>query len=79
MLRFQYDRHTMRFEHFLKGVSHLLTDPFLHRKAACEQPQQAGQFGQSDDVFVGNVTNVSFSIKGKNMVFAKRIGPEFLT
>ena len=49
-----------------------MANPFLDCKTFRKEPHQAGELGNTNDVFVSNITNIGYVIKGKSMVLAKR-------
>ncbi len=61
----------MRFHHDRQGICDLCPNPFLYRKAFGEQPYKAGQFGDADNVIIGDVANVGMPVKWKSMVFTQ--------
>ena len=61
----------MRVQHGLQCIRDLLADPFLYGKTPGEQPHQAGELGNANDVLVSDVTNISRAIEWKRVVFAQ--------
>ena len=68
---FEKDSHTMRMKHGFQRISDLLADPFLNGKALGEYPHQPRQFGDADNVLVGDITNISHPVERKSMVFTQ--------
>ena len=63
----------MWMKHGVQSICNLLTDPFLYCKTFGEKPYHAGELGNPDNVFVGNVSNVRHPIERESMVFTQRI------
>jgi hypothetical protein len=58
-------RHTVRLENPLQPVGKLPPETFLHREATREQPHQARELGQPEDVLVGDVADVGRPKNGR--------------
>jgi len=63
----------VRMQHGFQSIRNLMADPFLYSKAFGEKPYHPGKLGNSDDVFMSNVTNVRHAVEGKGMVFTQGI------
>src|SRR5262249_11450627 len=72
MMRFQKNRDTVWMQHSFQRICNLLTNPFLHGKALGKEAYEAGQFGNANDVFVRDITNICHTIKREGMMLAKR-------
>lgn len=57
---FQVNGDPVRFEDAIEGVRNLLADAFLDREAPGEKAYKPGQLRDSDDVLVGDVSNVAW-------------------
>ena len=71
-MSFKINGHTVRVQHCFQCIRNLLTDPLLHGEAFGEDPNQAGQFGNADDVLMGYVSYIGLPEERQGMVFAKR-------
>ena len=69
----QVDRHAMRLEHCLQRVGDLLADPFLHRKALSEEADEPRQFGDANDLLVGDVPDVGVPVEWQGVVLTERV------
>jgi hypothetical protein len=58
---------------FFKSVSHVGGQSLLHLKSAAEDVDHAGNLAQPDDLLVGEIGNVTFSVKGEKMVLAEAV------
>lgn len=72
MMRFEEDGYTMRMEHGFQSVRNLLTDAFLYGETLGKESHQAGQLGNADDIFMGNVAHIRLAVKRKRMMLTKR-------
>src|SRR5258706_15851490 len=72
MMSFKKNCYTMWVQHRFQSICDLLTNPLLYSKALRKEPHQAGKLGDTDDVFVSDVTYVSLAVKWKGMVFTER-------
>lgn len=71
MMSFKINSHTMWMQHGLQGIGDLLADPLLHGEALRKEPHQAGQLGNTDDVFVCNIAYIRPAMERKGMVFTQ--------
>jgi hypothetical protein len=71
MLSLYINANTMRLKHRFQGISDLSPDSLLDREAFRKQTNQAGQFGDSNNMFVRDIRNVSASEKRKRVMFAE--------
>src|SRR3954469_17088678 len=72
-MRFQKYRDAMRLKDTLQTVRDLPSKSLLHRKALGEQPHQACELGNTDDVFMRDVADIGLPIEGQRVVLAQRI------
>src|SRR5688572_31463698 len=73
MTSFKINGNTVRMQHGIQRVCNLLTDPFLYCKTFGEKPYHPGELRNSNDVLMGNVSNISHAVEGKSMMLAQRI------
>lgn len=67
MLRLHDDRHTSRPDRLVNRQGDLTSQAFLHLKTASERLCDAGEFGETDDVFVGDVADVDGAEEGDHV------------
>src|SRR5690349_5965173 len=73
MVRLQKYRDAMRLKDTIQPIRDLPPEAFLHRKALGEQPNQARELRNTDDVFMCNVADVSLPIERQRVVLTERI------
>ena len=64
----QIDGGPVWLEHRGERIGDLLPDAFLHCKAPGEQPHEAGELGNADDVLVCDVSDIRLPVKGQRVV-----------
>lgn len=52
-------------------VGDLLAEAFLHGEPACEQPDEAGQLGDADDLVAGDVADVRCAVERQRVMLAE--------
>ena len=72
MLGFHDDTQTARRNLILEPVGDLLRQPFLHLGAAGEHLDHPGEFGQPENPFAGQVTDVGHADDGQHVMLTNR-------
>src|SRR5579883_1308098 len=70
---FEIDRDAMWLEHHVQSIGDLTPETLLNGKPLGEKPHQPRQLGNADKMLVGNVADVSVSVKGKGVVLAQGV------
>src|SRR5436309_3520136 len=72
VVSFHVHRHTVRLKHSSEGVCNLPPQPLLHRKALRKQPDQPRDLGNSDDMLVSDISDISKPVKRQRVVLTER-------
>jgi len=73
MLTLYHDSHTLWSENFTKGKCDLLSETFLDLETASKHFRNAGEFGETEDLAVGDIPNVHLSEERHKVVLAERV------